>query len=363
MRCLTAREVTERAVRTLGLDPQALAFEAVEVISTLLRRAAGFLAPCSPRTLSSAVCDATRGLVDDPSRFEQSVEETLSAMVAHGDLLELPEVGETEDAGSLGRMLYLAQPSFFLRASGTAVLLGMAPDGASALPDNMSCRVEYNGYVRYLIPEVAEDLGSTLRAMGLREMAVEDWLKCPPVETAAVLIARYEQRLATQNRAGEVPGLSLLDSERSVRYYRGRWIQATNQSGRFVARRPQAYGADRWCYVEVVHGAAERLLDLPCDDSRLRGCDEAWRLQAAIDAERGLPQAFRHRACVAGGFHTLEVFSPMPAWTQRRWDTMGKRAPTRAGGMFAYAFPEDEIAEEIAFITDELWLSPVADAE
>ena len=64
----------------------------------------------------------------------------------------------------------------------------------------------------------------------------------------------------------EVPGLSLLDSVRPVKYYRGRWTGLKGHSGRFVGRRSQKYGADLWCYVQINNGTPERLIDLPLSD-------------------------------------------------------------------------------------------------
>ena len=72
----------------------------------------------------------------------------------------------------------------------------------------------------------------------------------------------------------EIPGLSLIDPTSSVRYYRGRWVQPQAQTGRFVGRRSQAYGADLWCYIEMDEGQPRRFLDLPLRGSRARGCDE-----------------------------------------------------------------------------------------
>ena len=72
-----------------------------------------------------------------------------------------------------------------------------------------------------------------------------------------------------------------------------RWREVRADSGRFVARRDQAYGSNLWCYVELSNGEPQRLLDFPLAGSRWRGCDEAWRLQMAIDAQRGAPQRFR----------------------------------------------------------------------
>ena len=150
------------------------------------------------------------------------------------------------------------------------------------------------------------------------------------------------------------PGCRCWIPRRSVRYYRGRWAEPRAQSGRFVARRSQAYGADLWCYLEMRSGNPERLIDLPAGGSRWRGCDEAWYLQMAIDAQRGEPQRFRIRAGPEDAL-VLEFFSPVPMWARRRWDAVGE--PVSASGcLFAYRLAEAELAEEMRFVREALWL-------
>src|SRR3546814_6782676 len=60
-------------------------------LASALRRAAGHLCPCSPRTLVSAIAELHRGLAQDDA-FEAQVEDILDSLVAHGDLLELSAV-------------------------------------------------------------------------------------------------------------------------------------------------------------------------------------------------------------------------------------------------------------------------------
>jgi len=126
-----------------------------------------------------------------------------------------------------------------------------------------------------------------------------------------------------------------------------------------VARRSQAYGAQLWCYVQLLNGNPERLIDFPIDGSRWRGCDEAWRLQMAIDAQRGEPQWFRVRPG-PGDMRVVEFFSPVPMWARRRWDAVGEPVPS-SGCLFAYRMTETELAEELRFVRDVLWLIDVTE--
>ena len=353
MRQLSTAEVHAQKVAELGLDPGALDLTSVEAIAGALRRTASFLCPCTAPTLVRGVVRPLRGLVDDLATIKDLVEETLEAMIAHGDILEHGDI-EGEPAYGATSLLYAAPASFVARESGAVILLGVASDQLSALPDDLEARIEYVNHLRRLTPVPGEDLRSEILQFGLLEISYSGWLRCPPRETCAQHVARLDRLLDAAQPSRDVPGLSLLDPTRGVRYYRGRWVEPRAQSGRFVARRSQAYGADLWCYLEIRDGNPERLIDLPAGGSRWRGCDEAWHLQMAIDAQRGEPQRFRIRPGPEGA-RVLEFFSPVPMWARRRWDAVGE--PVSASGcLFAYRLAEAELAEEMRFAREALWL-------
>jgi hypothetical protein len=355
MRRLTIEEVHARKIRELGLDPEALDLTTPEGLAGALRRAASYLCPCSAATLVRAVVRPLRGLVPDLDKAKELVKETLEAMIAHGDVLEQPEV--QGDAPSARVLLYAAPASFVVRQSGLVVLLGVAADQLSPLPSELERRIQYLGHVRRLAPSSREDLRSELRQLGLLELTSDAWLKGPKPGAASQLVAANDRALDGVAPSRDIPGLLLLDPTKPVRYYRGRWAEPKAQTGRFVARRQQAYGADLWCYVQVTNGQPERMIDLPQRGSRWRGCDEAWHLQLAIDAQRGSPQQFRVGPCV-GEAVVLEFFSPVPAWARRRWDAIGEPVPS-TGSLFAYRILKTEIDEERRFAREALWLEEI----
>lgn len=354
MKRLTAAELNARKVAELGLDPTALDLASVEALAGAFRRAAGFLCPCTATTLLRNVVRPLRGLVDNLDEVKQLAEETLEALIAHGDIFEFSHIAEEQE--STPRVtLYAAPPSFVARASGTILLLGIASDQLSALPDDLQKRVETENYVRQLVPIEGEDLRSELLELGLIELSNDVWLKSPPIESPSNHLARMNQALDAVPASRDVPGLVLLDSDKPVHYYRGRWVEPKTQSGRYVARRKQAYGADLWCYVQMHDGRPERLVDLPLQATRWRGCDEAWRLQMAIDAVRGAPQQFRVQS-TAGKSSVIQLFSPIPMWARRRWDAVGEPVPS-TGCLFAYRISDRELPEELEFATGVLWLN------
>lgn len=352
MRRLTAGEVHAQKIRELGLDPEALDLTTPEGLAGALRRAASYLCPCSAATLVRAVVRPLRGLVPDMEQAKELVEATLEAMISHGDVLEQPEL---QDGSPTARvLLYAAPASFVVRQSGLVVLLGVAADQLSPLPSELERRIQYLGHVRRLSPSSAtEDLRAELRQLGLLELASDAWLKGPKPSTATQAVAASDHALDVVPPSRDIPGLLLLDPTKPVRYYRGRWSEPKTQTGRFVARRQQAYGAGLWCYVHLTNGRPERMIDLPQRGSRWRGCDEAWHLQMAIDAQRGAPQCFR--ITPSGDAVVLELFSPAPAWARRRWDAIGEPVPS-AGSLFAYRIAKAEIDEERRFMREALWL-------
>jgi hypothetical protein len=108
--------------------------------------------------------------------------------------------------------------------------------------------------------------------------------------------------------------------------------------------------------VELKNGIPEKLVGLPFLHPRMRGCDEAWRLQSAIDAARGTPQLFNVRGGDVQGSRVVDFYSPVPAWAQKRWDAVGEPVPG-SGCLFSYKFPASELQEEINFIRERLWLA------
>ena len=257
MKQLSAAEVHAQKIAELGLDPGALDLTSVEAVAGALRRAAGFLCPCTASTLVRGVLRPLRGLVDDLAMIKDLAGETLEAMIAHGDILEHRDIEEEPGSGGAS-LLYAAPAGFVARESGALILLGVASDQPSAVPEGLEARIEYVNHVRRLTPSPGEDLRSELHQLGFIEISYSGWLRAPRRETCAQHLARHDRLLDAAPPSHDVPGLSLLDSARSVRYYRGRWADPHAQSGRFVARRSQAYGADLWCYLEMRNGNPER---------------------------------------------------------------------------------------------------------
>lgn len=353
MRIIPPEEVHARMVRALRLDPTAVDLETPEAIAAALRRAGGLRCPTGPRSLVRAVTNPLLGLRQaDPDDLRAQVEAILEATIAHGDLLEEQVLAPRQDEEVRG-LLYLAPPSFVIRESGGAMILGIAPDGAAFLPDELEARLVHDRHVRKL-RDASSNLKKELLALGLVERSHRAWVRAPGAEEPSAYLERIDVALSRAERCVELPGLAVLDPSKSVKYYPARWTDRPSFSGRFVGRRRQAYGADLWCYVELSEGRPVRFVDLPLSERGLRGCDEAWRIQLAIDAASGAPQRFRILD-VGGGYVRLDLFSPIPRWACRRWDAIGQPIDPHAC-LISYKLPIAELEEEVQFARDELWL-------
>ncbi|MFF5219511.1 hypothetical protein [Micromonospora sp. NPDC000442] len=349
---LSAADATQLAVKTLGLDEEVVDLLSQEALSASLRRAGSFLCPATPRQIVDAVLEAAGPLAPSGGPSRDDLMDLLDLLISAGDLLEL-----RQRSMHATRLLFLGPPSYVVKEPGRYLLLGIRPFGAALVGEALASDVLYEGHTRTI--ELAEDTaGELLTALGLHEITREQWAMHPAAVSASEFLDAYRQRLDSAGPSGQVNGLTVIDSNSPVRYYRGRW-RATrpSDSGDFVARRPQAYGADLWCFVRVAEGVPQRLVDLPVADATRPGHDEAWRLQAALDAERGQPQVIRTGSATGGSaYEVVDLFSPVPSWAERYLELVGLSLPRSKGSLFSYRVPTGAMLDLTAFLADMLWM-------
>lgn len=350
---VSAKEVMRASREALGLPATSQAVIDDAMLAAALRRAAGILCPCSLSTLVAAVLESLQYLFADSDAMAERVAVAAEGLIIGGDLLELSQV-TTDDPAAKGTWVFSAPPGFIVRPSGRVFLIGIVPDETTPLPASLNARVAYEGFARHLTPQPSEDLPSVLGELGLRELSMSAWLKAPKAESAAALRDGMLRRLGEQPTSGAIADISILDPVRGVDYYSGRWVNPTHESGDYVARRPQAYGAPLWGLANLVDGNVTRFLDLPLKGTRWRGCDMAWYLQMAIDHCRQTPQKYRLRMTAGGA--CLDFFSPLPLWAHRRFAVLGRPVP-REKCLISYWIPERELASEETFLQERLWLA------
>lgn len=355
MRVISIDEAQKISVENLRLDSNALDLETPEALAAAIRRAAGFLCPCPSSQLIQTVFQSQRLLVKEPEIVKESIANTLESLIAYGDLIEETDA-ITNVSDRRGQILYLRPPSFVWRDGGSALLLGVAPDDVSVLPIEMELRVEFCNHVRRLAQKAGENLRVKLKKVGLIELQSDVWNRktsIPLNEAPAAHIQKIKNLL--KSNPGTLENLQILNPQKhKVRYYSKRWESVENQSGFFVARRPQLYGNDLWCYVEITNGKPIRMLDFPILNKFLPGRDEAWRLQMAIDAIQNNPQVFNVEE-LSDSHSRIKFYSPIPTWAQRRLDNLGEPISNK-DCLFSYKIPKPDLPEELKFLEEKLWL-------
>jgi len=346
-------EVAARAVAILGLDHEVIDLLSTEALCASLRRTASFLCPASPRQIVDTVMNALAPLAEDLDR--DTVVEALDALLMSGDLLELRQPGERT------RLLFLGPPSFVEKQPGEYMLLGVRPRNI-ALVDQVAEDVEviHDGHTRSVLldPTTGQE---TLIAAGLHRISKEQWTKAPRIEPAAQVLDHLREQFAAERAPGVVTGLTIIDPSRPMHFYKGRWNEpAEEHTGIFTGRRPQAYGAPIWCAIEMAGGVPQSVLDLPVNSSIAPGWDEARRIQAALDAERGTPQTFRRRrdGSPTGGTF-LDFFAPLPTWAERYLAISGWSAPKGPKSLFTYCLPAGAIDDAEQFLSNSLWMTSI----
>lgn len=356
---VTERDVLAECRRMLGLSNKQEDYIDDTLLAALLRRSAGIHCPCSRTTLRASLLESLQYLCPDEMSLIERINAIIEGLIVGGDLLELNDV-TTDDPEVKGTWVFAAPPSFVVRPSGSIFLLGIVPDQDTFLPESLTSRISYEGLIRVIAPDPDENLPAELREQGLQRLSENAWLKPPKTERPQDLLSRFKNQLAIQPSSGAVDDLKILDPAQPVNFYRSRWTTLRSQSGTFIARRPQEFGSPIWCFAELEAGTVLRLLDLPPQKSRWRGCDEAWHLQMAIDYCRHRPQLYRHRP--DGDGVRLDFFSPLPKWSQRRLMIIGHLVRGEQS-LISYHLPTTEAETEERFLQERLWLSRAEHAD
>lgn len=356
MKQVSPAEVTKTVLQALGFNTAQYAITSPESLAAFLRRAASFQCPCSSRVLIQSVIESLQGLTDTKGDIGAEMEAVVDELVAYGDFIEIDKTPSV--ATSQGRLLYVTPPSFVLVPSGRILLLGVAPESVEWLPRELVEKVEYRGHVRALPADSAPQAPSLLKAAGYFELPHKVWLQGPKSVEPKQVLDRYVSVLKGTDRLAEPAGMTILDPSESVRYYKGRWKTPGPATGCFVARREQRYGAPLWSFARLSAGRLASLVDLPLENRGWRGCDEAWRLQAALDALNGTPQIAEVSECKNDRSVRLRFFSPLPRWAKRQLDVVATPIDAR-GSLFSYLIAPSDLGFVRQFLVQSLWMSVV----
>ena len=353
MQIIDTGGVIEKTTFSLGIGqaPQGNGELSDAFLCELLRRVAGFHCPCSPSTMRMVVMQSLLGLIAQQVDLERRIEQSIEALQTGGDLIEAHYVTDS-DGRAKGTFLYLAPPSFVEYPSGTIRVVGMASEETTPLPASIRARLKWEGPARLLESNPSESFAEILKDAGFAQQSFKSWLRLPSATTAHEYRKQIDNALQSAGPAGEVDGLRIFDIDATERYSGG-WSTAKLQTGRYVCRRPRAYGADLWGVVHLSQGKSLRLIDLPLLDGNQRGCDEAWRLLLALYNEAGKPRQFQ---VVEGPERSEIVFDfPIPLWAQRRLEVVGARVAHHTK-TFCYSIPNMEMQAEMESLGNSVWM-------
>lgn len=335
--------------RSLGLPGSTNLDNAL--IAQSLRRTVFIAAPCSVRTARTLVVKSLEPLFDDLEDLRMRVAQVVDDLIAMGDLLEM----RRESTRETSFVLRPAPPAFVLRPDGTFIILGVAGDEITPSQVHDYAIAYRAGGLRTLAPSDVESCRQTLLDLGLIELPIRVWLHAPGPIDSSEFVKSWVDRLPKTAHPERIDHVEILGPSVATSYYKGRWQALSERhAGIFVARRPQRYGANLWCLVEVKDGLVQRFVDIHPKDSRFRGCDEAWRLQAALDAQAAAPQHLR----VARSEEdvVLSFTSPLPAWAVRRLSLIGERVvPPRA--LLSFVLPSGNSEDELRWLEEMLWFA------
>ena len=193
---LSPEQVVDSSLRSLGLGAVGVGLFSPEALSAALRRGASFLCPTTPGALVRSVLETVDGLPGYGEETGEQLDLLLDALVGYGDLLELP----AESDESAGRRLFLGPPAFVRRASGAYLLIGVRPDGASLVVEDLAAAIEYKGHTRLV--NGPPELAGLLVASDLSERTPEQWLRGPRQRLADKLLTEYSDRLHASRAVG-----------------------------------------------------------------------------------------------------------------------------------------------------------------
>ena len=347
---ISAAEALASFARSLGLHSFSADRDLIALISASLRRTCMFMAPCGRSQLERAVRLCLSGLGLDEAMLAENIEAATEELLAFGDLLEMRQPGEE-------RASFIIRPSAFHYVNYDGpdiVLLGTGLDEATPIANSFPATIRRQGSLRF-VPR-SDDLQAFLKEAKIPEISLASWLHLPRQKAAAEYLAPWVNRLEKQDRCGTIDDLKIIKQDSAVKFYKGRWAEPGKLTGHFIGRRPQAYGADLWCLVQLDAGHPVKFIDLTADGDKWRPCDIAWHIQMAMDAERGAKQRFRVQLHPEGDH--IEFFSPLPSWAERKMMTSGVRQ-SRPGCLFCYVMRAGESSRTIPFLQSQMWLAQI----
>lgn len=325
----------------------------------ILRRLIGTLAPCSRRDLLRQAKVALAGLTEEA--LDDVVSGTLEDLIVGGDVLELPVLAGDRGAGTPLQLLG-APPGFVVQGQRIRIL-GIAPDDARFLPEDVQAIVLARGGDRFIDCEDAGEISTLLCDLKLRQIDVAQWLGADTDEPADTFLRRIAEYLERMGRSESLVEMQWLwPSDGLPARYRDRWhAEPPSDVAMCIARAPQRYGNPRWYLVANGGAHGQHILELPLDgEVATRACDLAWRIQLALDYTRGHPMRF-HVTAADAEWAQIRLEFPLPLHDRRRLLHLGGRRTSEDHG-FRLTVPLTDLSSAEAILTSA-WMVPATTCE
>lgn len=323
-------------------------------LANCIRRTAGFKCPCSATTLVNEVKKALKFIIENDEASSSNISEMIDLLIVNGDLLELSDVTTSEQTAK-GTWIFAAPLSFVIRSNGLALIIGITADGSLPI-GSLTERVTFESFRRYISPEEGEHLTEKLIDFGLTQISESTWLKLPRKISSKDLLHQFNRALENAPNSGSILDLQILDSRKSPHNYKRRWTPVANETGNYICRRPQKFGAAQWCYASFDNGQLTKFIDIPTRFNSVaqRQCDVSWLIQLAVDHENNTPQQYSVRSNNRGP--VIDFYSPIPLWAERKLIAIGTAAEP-INCLFSYNISSQELLIEENFLSEYLWLT------
>lgn len=345
LRQLTPEELRGAVAQQLGVGDDENG-SSIALLAAVLRRTAASACPCPRDAIVDIAAASLQGL-DGSGSIKNLVREMLDRLVVIGDLLELGNASSLPGV-TVDDWLYCARPTFVVQDN-SILILGVEAEDQAAMPPALRQMMRRRRELRFIPtePGAGADIRQQLVQAGYLELSKAAWMRLPTERTAAQFKEDAKQRLKDSGGMGDLEGLTVIGPPGASNNFKARWTSPGAKTGYFVGRRPQAFGAPIWVFVELAQGRPTRFIDLPWSAAKFRGCDLGWRIQSALDTLAGVPQSYR-TAVVSNDLNRYEFFSPLPLWIERRLQIHGEKIVVD-GALIAY-----ELACDVDHAIDDL---------
>ena len=287
------------------------------IIYNIIRKLAVIHSPCSINLLKNKLKEQTDVLFND-LEIGYDLEEYIQDIVSYGDLLELSDVLVKNGNNYPKNTLFLSQNKFIRYSEKEFYLLGISNENEFPFNTDFEKLVTYSGPAKILTLENERDIETLKEKFGFSELPKEYWLNLPKEEIKDYYSFALKELKNSPNEI-TIENLEIF-SHYNTNNYRKRKKLLENETGIFVCKKSHTFGSQMWGLIKTDNGKILNFIELPFKKNiknNIRACDEAWRLNCAIDMENKFPQKYKILDDKLNK-KWIQFFSPVPKWVERK---------------------------------------------